>query len=150
MAPHKKTLKNIARVVPGESKTVSGLRAKTINALKTWESSQKSRHRSKHREIMLKRNAANALEKYSKAILDEEEAREHIGTARNKTNDPPLPTNERMLRRLLNSNSTHRRVNKFSNEANKGLRGVGLNENVRRMFDGGRRRTRRRSGNKRA
>ena len=121
-----KSLKNVRHVIPGESKRLTELRAKSIKALKTWETAQKSRHRSRDRELLLKMNAAAALKDYANGIVDEDEQKEYIGTAQNMSGHTPAPVNERMV---LQPRSQARR-NNFSNHRE-------LNDD--RLFGGGRR-----------
>jgi hypothetical protein len=135
-----KTLKNIRHVIPGHSNYLSGLRAKSIKALKTWETAQKSKRRSRLKESGLQLNAAEAMSKYANAVVDEEGKKGYIGTAQNMSGHTPLYMNERTVRLIQNNVNRPRpkyHRNTFLNEANKGLRGVGLNE----MYEGGKRKT---------
>jgi len=118
-----KTLKNIRRVIPGQSKHLTNLRAKSIKTLKRWENAQKSNYLSRNVELLLKRNAANALAKYADAAVEEEQRKQYIGTARNMSSHSPAPVNEATVIRPL---------------AQSKIRNI-LNENVWRV--GGRRRT---------
>jgi hypothetical protein len=144
MAPSK-TLKNISLIVPGHSKRLSNLRTKSIKALKNWDTAQKKKHRSRNNEILLKRNAANALTKYSNAIVEEEENKEYIGTAQNMS-DHYFSKNT-TINKNYEKNKGYRNLQRSrenAREVNKGLSGVGINKNLNRMFNvtsGGRRRT---------
>ena len=131
-----KTLKNIPLTIQGHSSHLTNLRAKSIKALKNWETAQKSRRRSRLKESQLQLTAAKALSKYANTIVEEEGKKTYIGTAQNMSGHTPLPMNERTVRLLQNNARRPRsklRRNSFLNEANKGLNAVGLNENLNTM-----------------
>ena len=135
-----KTLKNVRHVIPGHSNHLTALRAKSIKALKTWETAQKSKRRSRLKESDLQLNAAKALSKYANAVVDEEGKKKYIGTAQNMSGHTPLYMNERTVRLVQNNVNRPRTKyhrNTFLNEANRGLSGIGLNE----MYEGGKRKT---------
>jgi hypothetical protein len=145
------SLKKVKLVIPGHTKRLSTLRERSIKALKNWDVAQRKKHISRNRELLLKKSAANALEEYSKAIVEEEEKKEYIGTAQNMSGHY-LPTNTTInykpnqnLREKYQKNKSYRNLQRSrenANEANKGLSGIGLNENLNRMFNftrGGRR-----------
>ena len=129
-----KTLKNIRRVIPGNSRHLTSLRGKSIDALARWESRIR---RSNKKQLELRKNAASALKDYADAIMDEEEKKLYIGTAENMSGYAPPPVPERRPLRTV----ARQRNNRSANKTNRVLSGVGLNENLNRLFRGGRRRS---------
>lgn len=104
MSSRKRRVDNIAPYVPGHSRNLADLRTKSLKALKKWETAQKAPFRSKNNELQLKKNAANALAKYSNAIVDDAEKTVYIGTAQNMTGNAPLFVGHRGGRRRSRKN----------------------------------------------
>jgi hypothetical protein len=129
-----KTLKNIRRVIPGNSRHLTSLRGKSIDALARWETRIR---RSKNKELELRKNAASALKNYANAMVEEEENKVYIGTAKNMSGYAPHPVPEKFVLRSV----ARPRRNLSANKTNQVLSGVGLNENLNRIFRGGRRRS---------